>query len=158
MAFIVAWLHTSPRSPGRPESQVNRKALLAPYNSLKCQPSPLPNPQPLWVRGRRRLTFQTNLVIASHPYNASYDETLDLHLSKALFSLDPENLQLHCFLGLGALFCCSFFYSLDQPCTTLQTVQVASRRNASHGGRTSSGFVTSSGFRFTSPSNKRPPF
>ena len=32
--------------------------------SLKCQPSPPPNPRPLWVRGRRRLTFQTmrNLV------------------------------------------------------------------------------------------------
>ena len=31
-------------------------------DSLKCQPSPLPNPQgarPLWVRGRGRLTFQT---------------------------------------------------------------------------------------------------
>ena len=27
-----------------------------------------------------------------------------LHISKALFSLDPDNLQLHCFLGLGALF------------------------------------------------------
>ena len=29
--------------------------------------------------------------------------TEDLHPSKALFSLDPDNLQLHCFLGLGAL-------------------------------------------------------
>ena len=26
-----------------------------------------------------------------------------------LFLLDPDNLQLHCFLGLGALFSCSFF-------------------------------------------------
>ena len=34
---------------------------------------------------------------------------VDLHLLKALFSLDPYNLQLHCFLGLGALFCFSFF-------------------------------------------------
>ena len=25
------------------------------------------------------------------------------------------NLQLHCFLWLGALFCCSFFCPLDQP-------------------------------------------
>ena len=48
----------------------------------------------------------------------------DLHLSKAVFSLDPDNLQLHCFLGLGALFCCSFFCPLDQTCRTLQTVQV----------------------------------
>ena len=42
---------------------------------------------------------------------------------KALFSLDPDNLQLHCFLRLGALFCCSFFCPLNQPCKTLQTVQ-----------------------------------
>ena len=28
-------------------------------------------------------------------------------------------------LGLGTLFCCSFFCSLDQPCKTLQTFQVA---------------------------------
>ena len=27
--------------------------------SLKCQPSPTAKPRPLWVRGRRRLTFQT---------------------------------------------------------------------------------------------------
>ena len=47
-----------------------------------------------------------------------------MHLSKALFSLDPDNLQLHCFLGLGALFC-SFFCPLDQPCKTLQTVHAA---------------------------------
>ena len=55
-------------------------------------------------------------------------KTVDLQLSKALFSLDPDNLQLVpalFFLGLGALFCCSFFCSLDQPCKTLQTVQVA---------------------------------
>ena len=32
------------------------------YVSLKCQPSPLPNP--LWVRGRRRLTFQTMVMCA----------------------------------------------------------------------------------------------
>ena len=52
------------------------------------------------------------------------DFTADLHLSKALFSLYPDNLQLHCFLGLGALFCCSFFCPLYQPCKTLQMVQV----------------------------------
>ena len=44
--------------------------------------------------------------------------------SKALFSLDSYNPQLHCFLGLGTLFCCSFFSPLDQPCKTLQMVQV----------------------------------
>ena len=45
-------------------------------------------------------------------------QTLDPHLSKALFSLDPYNLQLLCFLGLGALF-------NPNTCKTLQTVQVA---------------------------------
>ena len=56
-----------------------------------------------------------------HPY-----WTVDLHFSKPLFSLDPDNLQLHCFfLGLGTLFCCSFFCPFHQPCKTLQTVQVA---------------------------------
>ena len=54
--------------------------------------------------------------------------TVDLHLSKALFSLDPYNLQLHCFLGLGALFCCSFFCSLDQSCKTFQTVRSLQHR------------------------------
>ena len=49
---------------------------------------------------------------------------IDLHLSKATFSLDPDNLQLHWVLGVGALFCCSFFCPLDQPCKRLQTVQV----------------------------------
>ena len=39
--------------------------------------------------------------------------------------LDPENLQLHCFVGLGALSCCSFFCPLDQSCKTLQMVQAA---------------------------------
>ena len=34
----------------------------------------------------------------------SATETVHLHFSKALFSLDPDNLQLHCFLGLGTLF------------------------------------------------------
>ena len=38
-------------------------------------------------------------------------KAVDLHPSKALFSLDPDNLQLHCFLGLGTLFCCLFFFS-----------------------------------------------
>ena len=50
--------------------------------------------------------------------------TVDLHFSKALFSLNPDNLQLK-FLRLGALFCWSFVCSLGQPCKTLQTVQVA---------------------------------
>ena len=27
---------------------------------------------------------------------------------KSSISQDPDNLQLHCFLGLGTLFCCSF--------------------------------------------------
>ena len=35
--------------------------------------------------------------------------TVDLHLSKALFSLDPDNQQLHCFLELRTLLRCSFF-------------------------------------------------
>ena len=30
--------------------------------------------------------------------------------------LHPDNLQLHCFLGLWMLLCCSFFSSLNQPC------------------------------------------
>ena len=51
-------------------------------------------------------------------------KTVDLHFSKALFSLNPDNLQLN-FLRLGALFCCSFFCSLDQPCKTMQMVRVA---------------------------------
>ena len=29
----------------------------------------------------------------------NYNLSIDLHLSKPLFSLDPDNLQLHCFLG-----------------------------------------------------------
>ena len=54
--------------------------------------------------------------------NTGFGLTVDLHLSKTLFSLHPHNLQLHCFVGLGALFCCS----VDQPCKTetLQRVQV----------------------------------
>ena len=55
---------------------------------------------------------------------SEFNFAVDLHPSKALFSLDPDNLQLHCFLGLGALFCRSFFCPLDQPCKMLQTVQV----------------------------------
>ena len=40
----------------------NRHYFFAFFSSLKCQPSPPPNPQgePLKVRGRRRLTFQTS--------------------------------------------------------------------------------------------------
>ena len=47
--------------------------------------------------------------------------TEDLHLTKALFSLDPDNLQLHYFLGLGELCCCSFFCSLYQPLKTFDS-------------------------------------
>ena len=53
--------------------------------------------------------------------------SVNLHLSKVLFSLDPDNLQLHCFLGLEALFCCSFFCSLRQPCKTLQMARAYGR-------------------------------
>ena len=42
-------------------------------------------------------------------------------------SIDPDNLQLYCFLGLAALFCCSFLYPLGQPRGTLQMVQIAPR-------------------------------
>ena len=31
--------------------------------------------------------------------------SVDLHLSKALIALDPDNLQRHCLLGLGTLLC-----------------------------------------------------
>ena len=54
---------------------------------------------------------------------------VDLHLSKAVFSLDPNNLHLHFFLRLGALFHCSFFCPLDQPCKTLQMVQVTPKNS-----------------------------
>ena len=44
---------------------------------MKCQPSPPPNPQgPLWVRGRRRLTFQTGKVptfVTAHTFCGSRD-------------------------------------------------------------------------------------
>ena len=54
-------------------------------------------------------------------------QTVDLQPSKALISLDHYNLLLLIisFLGMGSLFCCSFFCPLDQPSETLQTVQVA---------------------------------
>ena len=45
----------------------------------------------------------------------SFSSAIDLHLSKALFSLSSDKLQLHCFLGLEVSFCFSFFYSRDQP-------------------------------------------
>ena len=41
------------------------------FSSLKCQLSPPPNPQgghPLWIRRRRRLTFQTTGSIISEPF------------------------------------------------------------------------------------------
>ena len=44
-----------------------------------------------------------------------------LHLFEAL--LEPDNLQLHCFLCADVLFCCSFFCPLDQWYDTMQTVQ-----------------------------------
>ena len=57
--------------------------------------------------------------------------SVDLPDQNFFFLLDPDSQQLHIvlffFLGLGALFCCSFFCPLDQPCKTLQTVQVAPR-------------------------------
>ena len=45
-----------------------------------------------------------------------------MYLSKALFSQDPDNLQLHCFQGWAHR---SFFFPLDQLCKTMQTVQAA---------------------------------
>ena len=45
--------------------------------------------------------------------------------TKAVFSLDPVKLEQHCFLGLGTLFYCSFFCPFEQPCYTLQMVQIA---------------------------------
>ena len=53
--------------------------------------------------------------------------TVDLHLSKPLFSLDPDNQQLHCFLELRTLLRCSFFWSLDQHCKTFRQLNGASR-------------------------------
>ena len=51
---------------------------------------------------------------------------VDLHPSKTLFSLDTDNLQLHSFLGLGAFgSVVRSFCPLDQPCKTLQIMQVA---------------------------------
>lgn len=47
-----------------------------------------------------------------------------LHLLKAIFSLDPDNLRLRCFLGLGALFYCSLFCPLNQPCKTVQVAPI----------------------------------
>ena len=40
------------------------------FISLKCQPSPLPNPQ-VWVRERRRLTFQ--LLLATFTFLRHFD-------------------------------------------------------------------------------------
>ena len=53
--------------------------------------------------------------------------SVNLHLSKALFSLDPDTLQLHCFLGLGALLCCSFFCPLGQPYSKLHVANGTGR-------------------------------
>ena len=61
---------------------------------------------------------------------------VDLLLSKAPISLDPNNLQLHCFIALGTLFCCSFFCHFDQSSKTLQTVQVAPFRHALYSPKT----------------------
>ena len=53
---------------------------------------------------------------------------VDLLLTKALFTLDPDK-PANCFLGLGALFRCSFFFffcPFDQTIMkTLQMVHVA---------------------------------
>ena len=54
---------------------------------------------------------------------------VDLHLSKALFSLDSDNLQLHCFFRAGNIVLLFVLCPLDQPCKTLQTVQVAPTQN-----------------------------
>ena len=77
------------------------------------------------VNKRNSVQGYINMFCSLNSCKPYVSEAEDLHLSKSLFSLDPDNLQLHCFLGLGALFCCLFFCSLDQPCKTLQTVQVA---------------------------------
>ena len=48
---------------------------------------------------------------------------------KALFSLDPDNLQLHCFFfkggGGGSIVFVFVPYPLNQPCKTFQMVLVA---------------------------------
>ena len=52
------------------------------------------------------------------PLQSGRGASEDLHLSKALFLLDPDKLQLHCLLGLGAWLCCKcmFLSPLDQTC------------------------------------------
>ena len=50
--------------------------------------------------------------------------SIDLHPSKTLFSLDSDNTQLQCVLGLGTLFCL-FCCPLYQPCKMLQMVRAA---------------------------------
>ena len=53
-----------------------------------------------------------------HRKHSSETKT-SMHPSKALFSLDPYNLQLHCFLGAGTIVL------FVQPCKALQMVQAA---------------------------------
>ena len=52
-------------------------------------------------------------------------KSVDLRLSKLYFHWTLVTCSCIVFLGLGTLFCCSFFCSLDQSCKTLQTVQLA---------------------------------
>ena len=53
-----------------------------------------------------RLGLKVELSTSYEVYLSSRRKKVDLHLSKDLFLLDPDNLQLHSFLGLQALFCC----------------------------------------------------
>ena len=75
-------------------------------------PGPLANGSTRFGKIRRMFTFVDNLRVW---FSATMLSTGVLHLSIALLSLDPHNLQLHCLLGLGTLFCCSFFCPLYQP-------------------------------------------
>ena len=86
---------------------------------------------PLIHRPPKSLVGPQSFKAISSCLFSSY-KSVDLHFSKAQFSLDPYNLQLDWFLGLGALFCCSFFCSFDQPCKTLQKVQLASYKCLVH--------------------------
>ena len=51
------------------------------------------------------ITLYKRVFRRESAYILSHKVAVDLHLSKALSSLDPDNLQLHCCLGLGTLFC-----------------------------------------------------
>ena len=51
------------------------------------------------------------LVKHTEALERKYTEKVSVYPSKALFSSDPDNLQLHCVLGLGTLLCCLFLSS-----------------------------------------------